>query len=170
MDSGACAVCTMEAVERRRGKDLDSGRTAMAYSHPSDQHGTNARCCRRRVCFRLGISEQFHGWRRGSIGFRHLGHECHLWHARLRYGRAHLSSCQYQSAASPHRHSYVEGVARTRNPLAYSSRAWHPSDTGTPAIEEPSMADVKERLGVEIGECEIKITTQTGNVIVIPMD
>lgn len=39
-----------------------------------------------------------------------------------------------------------------------------------PAIEEPSMEDVKERLGVEILQRQITITTQTGNVIVIPMD
>lgn len=45
-----------------------------------------------------------------------------------------------------------------------------PSASGTPSIEEPSMEDVKERLGVEIGQREIKITTQTGNIIVIPMD
>lgn len=45
-----------------------------------------------------------------------------------------------------------------------------PSGPGTPAIEEPSMEDVKERLGVEILQRQITITTQTGNVIVIPMD
>jgi hypothetical protein len=39
-----------------------------------------------------------------------------------------------------------------------------------PVIEEPSMEAVKEGLGVEILHRQIKITTQNGNVIVIPMD
>ncbi|MEC0305769.1 DUF2264 domain-containing protein [Paenibacillus lautus] len=43
-------------------------------------------------------------------------------------------------------------------------------DPSAPVIEEPSMEAVKEGLGVEILHRQIKITTQNGNVIVIPMD
>ncbi|WP_127590014.1 DUF2264 domain-containing protein [Paenibacillus lautus] len=43
-------------------------------------------------------------------------------------------------------------------------------DPRAPVIEEPSMEAVKEGLGVEILHRQIKISTQNGNVIVIPMD
>ena len=43
-------------------------------------------------------------------------------------------------------------------------------DPGPYVVEEPSMVTVTKGLGVEIGQREIEITTQTGKVIVIPMD